>query len=207
MGSAAFGPQIEEIGTQRFGRQHIQRREGLVHQQDIGMHDQRAREADTLAHAARQLPWVGRLEAVETDQVDGGQRALADIGLGHALGFQSERDVLEHGQPGEQCEALEHHGDAGRGAGDRVAAKGKRAGAGLCESRDQTQQRGFAGAGTAEQSHDLPGLQGQIDAVEHQQVTAVRLLESLADILDRQQRLCFGGLHDGVHVSLNLRSA
>ena len=43
------------------------------------MNDQRAREADPLAHAAGQLARIGGFEPVEADQVDGRQRALADL--------------------------------------------------------------------------------------------------------------------------------
>ena len=32
---AALGPQIEEVGAQRLGGQHVERRERLVHQQDV----------------------------------------------------------------------------------------------------------------------------------------------------------------------------
>ncbi len=75
------------------------------------MHDERAREADPLAHAARELARVRRLESVEADEVDGLQRALAHLGLGEAQRLEPELHVLEHGEPGKQREALEHHGD------------------------------------------------------------------------------------------------
>ena len=70
-------PEIEEVGAQRFGGQHVERRERLVHQQDVGVDDERAGEADALAHAARQLARIGDLEAVEADEVDRGERAPA----------------------------------------------------------------------------------------------------------------------------------
>ena len=47
------------------------------------MHDERAGEADALAHAAREFARIGGFEAVEPDQVDGGERALPDLGVGH----------------------------------------------------------------------------------------------------------------------------
>ena len=57
--------------AQGLGGQDVERRERLVHEQDVGVHDQRAREADALAHAAGELARVGGLEAVEADEVDG----------------------------------------------------------------------------------------------------------------------------------------
>jgi hypothetical protein len=85
------------------------------------MHHQGAGEADTLAHAARKLLGIGAFEAVEADQVDGRKRALAALGGGDALRFEPQLDILQHGQPGKQRKALEHHGDTVRRAGDGFA--------------------------------------------------------------------------------------
>ena len=116
-----LAPEIEKVGAQGLRRQHVERRERLVHQQDVRMDDERAGEADALPHATRELPRIGGLEAVEPDQVDRGERAAPDLRLGQAQGLEPDLDVLEHRQPGKQREALEHHGDAGRGADDRLA--------------------------------------------------------------------------------------
>ena len=75
------------------------------------MNHQRAREAHPLAHAAGELARVGGLEAVEADEVDRLQRALAHLGLADAERLEPELHVLEHGEPGKQREALEHHRD------------------------------------------------------------------------------------------------
>ena len=80
------------------------------------MHHQRARKADSLAHAAGELARVGGLEAVEADQVDRLQRARAHLRLRHAERLEPELHVLEHREPGKEREALEHHGDARRRA-------------------------------------------------------------------------------------------
>ena len=118
---APFLPQVEQVGAQRFGGQHVERRERLVHQQDFRLDDQRAGEADALAHAAGKLLRIGGFEAVETDDVDRLQRALARFVGRDALRPQPDLDVVEHGQPGEQREALEHHRDAFGRAVDRLA--------------------------------------------------------------------------------------
>ena len=88
----------------------------------LGCDDERAREADALAHAAGKLLRIGVLEAVEADEVDRRQRAPARVRLAHALGAQAELHIVEHGEPGKQREALEHHGDAVGRAVDRLAA-------------------------------------------------------------------------------------
>jgi len=49
----AVGPEVNEVGTQRLRGQHVQRRERLVHQEEVGMHDERTGKSDALSHAAR----------------------------------------------------------------------------------------------------------------------------------------------------------
>ena len=120
---APFLPQIEQVGAQGLRGQHVERRERLVHQQDLRLHDQRPREADALAHAAGKLLRIGRFEAVEPDDVDRLQRPLAGLVERHAVGAQADLDIVEHVEPGKQREALEHHRDVPRRAVDRLAAR------------------------------------------------------------------------------------
>ena len=54
----------------------------------LGCDDQRAGQADPLAHAARQLLRIGALEAVEADQIDGGERALVALGRRRCPGLR-----------------------------------------------------------------------------------------------------------------------
>ena len=93
-------PQVDEIGAQGLGGQHVERRERLVHQQDLRLHHKRPREADTLAHAARQFLRIGRFEPVEADGVDRLQRALAGLIERHAIGARPDLDVVEDVEPG-----------------------------------------------------------------------------------------------------------
>jgi hypothetical protein len=115
-GHPALGPQIQEIGAQRLGGEHIERRKWFIHEQNIRMHHEGAGESHALPHAARKLARVGGLESVQADEIDRRQRPLANIRPRHSLRLQAERDVLEHGQPRKQGEALEHHRNTGRRA-------------------------------------------------------------------------------------------
>ena len=76
-GQTALLPQLQQIGSQGLGSEHVERRKRLVHQQDVRVDDKGAGKSHTLAHTARQLARVGRLEAVEADQVDRLERPLA----------------------------------------------------------------------------------------------------------------------------------
>ncbi len=60
-------PEPQQLGPQVLRGEHVEGGEGLVHEQRVGFDDQRAGEADPLAHPARELLGVGRLEAVQAD--------------------------------------------------------------------------------------------------------------------------------------------
>ena len=167
-GHPALRPQVQEIGAQSLGGQHVQRRKRLIHEQNIRVHHQRPGEAHALPHAARQLARIGGLEAVQADEVDRRQGSLADFRPRHALRLEAQRNIFEHRQPGKQREALEHHGDAGRGAGDRLAHIAQVAGRRLRQPGDQAQQGRLARARPPQQPDDLPLPQLEIHALEHQ---------------------------------------
>ena len=64
---------------------------------------------------------------------------------------------------------------------DRMAHIDERAALRLRQAGDQAQKRRLARARTAEQSDDLAALQGQLDAVEHQQSRRRRAWERSGD--------------------------
>ena len=57
------------------------------------------------------------------------------------------------------------------------------------QAGDDPQQAGLAGARAAQQADDLAGAQGQVDAVQHQEVVGGGLGVGLAQVLDLQQHL------------------
>ena len=182
-------PEVEQVGAQRLRRQHVERRERLVHQQDLRLHDQRARKTDALAHAAGKLLGIGGFEAVEPDGVDGLQRALAGLDLADARRARPDLHIVEHGQPGEQREALEHHRHALGRPVDRLAVERHRALGRAGEAGDEPQQGRLAAAGAAEQRDDLARAQGQRDVLQDRRALLARALgEALAHMGDVEQR-------------------
>ncbi len=85
------------------------------------MHDERTSKADALAHAAGQFARESGFVAVEADQVDRGQSALADFSGRQTERLEPELHVFQDRQPGKQREGLKHHGDARRRAIYRLA--------------------------------------------------------------------------------------
>ncbi len=58
-----------QFAAEVLRRQHVEGRKWLIHEQDLRLHNQRARKPNPLLHAARELFRIGRLEAVEPDSI------------------------------------------------------------------------------------------------------------------------------------------
>ncbi len=87
----------------------VEGREGLDHQQDVGVGGEGSGQAHTLLHAAREL--VGSVGGVgiEPDECKRFQRRLVTFGLGNALHLQPVADVVDHRPVREEREVLEDH--------------------------------------------------------------------------------------------------
>jgi hypothetical protein len=90
----------------------VQRRERLVEQQDIGVHDQGADQRHALAHAAGQGFRIGVFKTGEPKALE----VFAGLAFGldavDAAGLQAQQHVAEHGAPGKQQVLLHHVADA-----------------------------------------------------------------------------------------------
>ena len=98
-GQLALAPEVDQVGPECLGGQHVERGERLVHQQEVGVDDQRPGQADALAHAARKLLRIRALVAAEPDQVDRRLGPLGPLDLADALRLEPELNVLVHRQP------------------------------------------------------------------------------------------------------------
>src|ERR1700723_2111692 len=127
------------------------------------MHDQRAREPDALAHAARQLARIGGFVTIKADEIDGGKRTRTDFVRRKTQRFQPQLHIFEYGQPGKEREALKYHSDAARRTVDCIAEIGDAAAVRARKSGDESQKRRFAGTGSSQQTYDFAFLQCEID--------------------------------------------
>ena len=62
-----LGPEREQLVLHQLAGLDVERRERLVHEQDVGVEDERLRQADALSHAARELVRIAVAEAAEAD--------------------------------------------------------------------------------------------------------------------------------------------
>ena len=92
--------------------QGVERAEGFVHEQDVGIRRERPREARPLLHAARQFVGILRLPALQTDEFDGLHRPLDPLLGRDLLDLEAEPDISEDGAVGQQREVLEDHAES-----------------------------------------------------------------------------------------------
>jgi hypothetical protein len=147
----------------------VERREGLVHQDQPRLEDHGAGERDALALAAGELADAALLVAGEVDHRECGTDALGIGRFRQAPGPQREGDVLADIHVREQRVVLEDDADValvGRGEGDVAAAEQDRAGRGLDEAAEDAEQRGLAGAGGAEQRDEFLRRDVERDVVQ-----------------------------------------
>ena len=117
------GPQFEDVARAGVSPVSTSRAEnGLVHQQHLGLDDERARDAHALAHPAREFARQAPSKPVSPISSIAASARFARSALGDAARLQPEFDVVLHRQPREQREGLEHHADAARRAVQRLVA-------------------------------------------------------------------------------------
>ena len=118
----------------------VQRREGLIQQQQIGREHQCPRQCGAALHATRELMRKLRQRHVVQPQQIAHVRGLRQtLAPGHTLCLQPQRDVVQRGLPGQQGGLLEQHGGTGKAVVDL-------AGAHIQQPGTQVQQRALAAA-------------------------------------------------------------
>src|SRR5215510_9367913 len=155
-GLAGLAPDVGEQALHGVAGERIERRERLVHEQDGRVVGERARDRDSLLHAAREVVRVGLGELLELDQAQLLERDALALGLAHALHLEAEGDVAERGAPGKELrEILEHDAAIGALATHRLTADPDLAAGRLEKSRDDVEQRSLAAARGANQAEEL----------------------------------------------------
>ena len=120
-----------------------------------GSSDQRLRQADALAHAARELVRIAVAEAAEADALAATPRACAAASA-HAAELEPGHHVLQRGAPGHQALGLEHVAGAPVDARRAAAPNTSTAPAARREQPGgDVQQRALAAAGRADDRDEL----------------------------------------------------
>ena len=153
----------------------VQRRGGLVREDDADVADQRPRDGHPLLLAAGHALGAPAGLVGDADRGQGLQGAAAPLGGGERTREQHVLDVLVRGQDRNEVEALEDERDpfppqAGPLAlaerRDVPAVQADRARVRRVEEAEEIEQRGLAGAGRTRDGQELPGVHVQVDVRE-----------------------------------------
>ena len=108
-GHAARGLNVAQHAPQLLAREGVERAEGLVEHQDLGLVDQRAADRRALLHAAGQLPGEFFGEATEADLFEQSLAFGAIFGLVGTQAasvrlddFERQHHIVDGGAPGQQ---------------------------------------------------------------------------------------------------------
>src|SRR6185312_2190948 len=177
--------QLEELDLHALLGLRVERAEGLVHQQHVGIVGVDAREVDALAHAA------GELLRIRVDEVREAHRPRPRLGGGPALAggnaaaLQAELDVAAYGEPREHGIGLEHEPAREVRAAHRLALVQHDAARRRHEPCHDPQQRRLAASRAADDRDELPRLDVEVDVLERgERRRAVEALEVAPHALD-----------------------
>jgi hypothetical protein len=154
-----------------------------VHEQELGLDGERARDRGALAHAPRQLGGEAPLETLQADERQQPLRPLESFRFRHRGRIERERDVLDRGEPGKRRLLLEDHADVVVRAVDRVAVDQHAALVTVDEPPDDVEERRLAAAARPDERNEAPFRHVERDALERRH-GALRRDESLRDTID-----------------------
>src|SRR5690348_6042714 len=184
-GFAVALPDAQQLRAHHLPDLRIERAERLVHQQDLGLDAERAGDADTLAHSARELMRKMPLEGAQAHHLEMTARDFLARLRRKAFQLEAELDVLQDRAPGQEREILEDERAVPAGRGDLASIEADRAGARPQQRRDQHQERALAAAGGADDGHELAVADREVDIVEGEEILAPRaLLIKKAQLVD-----------------------
>ena len=153
---AGARPDLQQLVLQLLARERVERAERLVHQQDVGLVREHARDRDALLHAARKLATgSGRRSARGRPCCTNSSVISLHLAAASPLWRGPNAMFSPHGQPGKQRVVLEHHAAVAARAGDRVVVDATLARRWLLEAGDDAQQRRLAAARGADQADEL----------------------------------------------------
>ena len=144
---------------------------GFVHEDQLRIVDEGARERQAALHAARERHDLGVLAPDEASEIQKLRDAARDVLRCDAEIASIDDQVFLDAEVGIEIVELRHHADAparlARAPGHRYAEEFDRAGVGLDQPKTELQGRSLAGAVRAEQAEAFAGRHLQVHAADH----------------------------------------
>ena len=175
----------ERLPAQLLADLGIERTEGLIEQQHLGLMRQRPRHGDPLLLTAGELRRQPLIHAFERHQAQQLLTALAPAPCAHVAHAQRELDVVGHRHVAKQRVVLEHEPDAALARRDVSDVAAVERDASVIDSRepgDRPQQRALAAAARTEQHEELALADIERDVVDDRNARV-----ALGDLVERDR--------------------
>src|SRR5262245_44351521 len=186
-GLARATPDVEQERLHLIPRLHIERREWLVHQQNLRAYAQRPCDRDPLLHAARELVRMLGREFTEAYLAQELVRAIATLAPTDALQLETEGDVVSRGEPRIERGLLEDQRAIEVRPGDRSAMVEHCAGRRRFEARQELEQRALAAAARPDDDDELARVHLEVDRCERGHLPVGALVPDLRQAHARQR--------------------
>src|SRR5438105_6090085 len=180
-------PQLQQLVLHQRPGLHVERAEGLVHEEDGRLVDERLGERGALAHPARELVRVVALEPAEPDAGDPVARAPLGFSSSGPAKARPGRDVVEDVLPGKDRIDLEDIPNIPGDALDGLAVDEDVAVAGRLEPGDERERRRLSAAGRTDDRAELAVMDDEVEVAQRGVGGPRWCQETLADMtkLDR----------------------
>jgi hypothetical protein len=177
-GGADVGQEARELGAQLHAQLRVQVRQRLVHQEHLRLTDDRAAHRHALALATREGARLALQELLEAEDPGRVLNATVDLVLRHLLEPQPEGDVVVDRQVRVERVALEDHGDVAIARGnvvDDALADSHDSLRHFLEAGDHAQGGRLAAAGRADEHHELPVGNAEVEVRDGSRAVGVDL--------------------------------
>ena len=189
-GLAALLPDARQLRLHDLTGLRVERRKGLVHEQQSGIDREGAGEIDALAHAARELARIIVLEAFEAHELEQAHGVRPLRGAQGAADLRSDFRIGENVAPGQQIVLLEHEAAIGARPRDAPPIQMRLARGGLLQPADDAQEGGLAAARGAHDGDEFAAANLRADVLQH-----FERAEAFGQIGDRKFDGCVGHLN------------
>ena len=159
----------------------VERAERLVHQQQVRVERERARNRGPLLHAARKLPGEHAAEVAETYKLQNARDPLSPLPGRVAHDLERQAHILLDGAPGVEPGRLEHItvGPLQPRLSRRHPVDGDRAARRLLQVRNHPQQCRLSAARRPDEADEFAGRHIEVDVRERMHGTVVGLKDQI----------------------------
>src|SRR5215217_75548 len=176
-------PELQKLSLKNELELCVQRSEWLIHQERLGVINERPRKCDALAHSAGKLSRIVLLESVQADHVDVFPDKLRPLLAVDALNLERNADIRVDAPPGKQAVTLSHIAYPSIDPGDLLPVVLHTARRRLHQAGRHVQKRGLPASRRAYHGNKLAplDLQGDVMAREQCRAVAIELLRYVVE--------------------------